>query len=223
MNLRMGEGMRGARLGTGRHVAWVLDRSAKARRSVLALVAVLAYVLIGQVFAPGFIENWGYYAVQTAVVLAAVLALEVAFHEEGGLAWQTHLIVVAMVIADTIGTASDLYHTFDLFDKWVHFASAAAFAATAYDVLTAFAVRGALRLAPAWRFLIAVLVSFAVAGIAWEIYEHWGDVVFNTDRVQSRTDTTHDLISNICGAVLAGSLLWVRDTTVRSPARERVM
>lgn len=202
-----------------RRIARALDESARARRSVVALVAVLAYLLLGQLLTPGFTAYWGYHVVQAAIVLVVVLSLGVVFHDEGGLAWQTHLIIVTTVVGDTVGTANDYYHSFESYDKLVHFASGAAFAVTVYDVLTALHLRGVLRLSPAYRLLVSIAASFTVAGLAWEIYEALGDVVFSTDRVQSRMDTIHDLMSNICGAVLAGSVLWTRDTTVRGTGR----
>ncbi|HEY8446302.1 MAG TPA: hypothetical protein VIL01_04275 [Thermomicrobiales bacterium] len=194
--------------------------SAKGRRSALGLFAVLVYLIFGQIFAPGFTHYWGFHLAQTLAILATVLALETLLLPEGGLSWPTHLLTVVVTAADTLGTAGDLYHSFDLYDKIIHFSSGATVAAISYDILTAMHRRQRLSLGSGVRLALAVAASFILAGLGWEAYEHYGDVIFSTDRVQSRVDTIHDLISNVCGSILAASVLWVREAAVRAPATD---
>src|SRR5690606_41200583 len=66
-----------------------------------------------------------FHLAQTLAILATVLALETLLLPEGGLSWPTHLLTVVVTAADTLGTAGDLYHSFDLYDKIIHFSSGA--------------------------------------------------------------------------------------------------
>jgi uncharacterized membrane protein len=204
-------------LGLLRRLAWLIDGVAKVRRSTLLLLGVLTYLILQSFFARGSNPFWGYQVAQVLFVLTLLLALESIFYDEGGLAWQTHVILEATVIADVVGTSSDLYHSYQHYDKIVHFSSGAALAAAVYDILNCLTKRGVFRSTPRRRMVIAVAMSFLVAGVSWEVYEYLGDVVFHTDRVQSRLDTIHDLISNFCGAVLAASILRLRDATTPVP------
>jgi uncharacterized membrane protein YjdF len=194
-----------------RNVATTLDASTKARCSALALFAVLAYLAIGRLVRPGFTDYWWYQLIQTSATLAVLLSLETFFARQGGLAWQTHLIIGVTTYADVLGTAGDLYDTFGPYDKIVHFWSGAAFAAVAYEVLRFLERRGRITSPPQARAFLAVIASFAIAGLAWEMYEYSSDAVFNSGRVQSRLDTTHDLMSNACGALLAVLVLGARE------------
>jgi uncharacterized membrane protein YjdF len=205
------DGVRAALAEMGRAVIEVLVASAKARRSALALFAVLAYLLIGRGSDPGFTHYWWYQLFQTSATLVVVLTLETIFAAQGGIAWQTHVIVVITTYADVIGTAEHLYDAFGPYDKIVHFWSGAAFAAGMYEVLRLLDCRGTLVITPRQRVLVAVWVSFAIAGVAWELYEHLSDTLFHSGRVQSRWDTTHDLVSDACGAVAAVAVLRVRE------------
>jgi predicted exporter len=194
-----------------RGLATTLDASTKARWSALALFAVLAYLAIGRVVRPGFTDYWWYQLIQTSAILAVLLTLETVFARQGGLAWQTHLIIVVTTYADVLGTVGGLYDTFDPYDKIVHFWSGAAFAAVVYEVLRLLDRRGRIAIPPRARALLAVIASFAVAGLAWELYEYSSDAIFNSGRVQSRLDTTHDLISNAGGGLLAVVVLGARE------------
>jgi uncharacterized membrane protein YjdF len=194
-----------------RRLAATLDASAKARRSALAMFAVLAYLAIGRAIAPGFTDYWWYQLAQTTATLAILLTLETVFAREGGLAWQTHVIVVVTTWADVLGTAGHLYDTFNPYDKIVHFCAGAVFAAGIYEVLRLLDRRGTVTTSPQLRALLAVAVSFALAGLAWEVYEYMGDAVFQSGRVQSRLDTVHDLASNVCGGVIAVVILRTRE------------
>lgn len=197
----------------------MLVLSSKGRRSTLALVVILIYLLLGELLAPGFTDYWGFHVAQIAAILVTVLTLETAFHRDGGLSWPTHLLIAVIAAADVLGTSEDLYHTFDLYDKLIHFASGATSAAVTYDILSLLHRRQKITLSSGRRLAAAVMISFLVAGLAWEAYEHYGDVLFGTDRVQSRLDTIHDLISNTCGSMLAASVLWVRESFGRTAHR----
>ncbi len=194
-----------------RGFATILDTSTKTRSSVLALFAVLAYLAIGRLVRPGFTDYWWYQLIQTSATLAVLLTLEMVFARQGGLAWQTHLIIGVTTYADVLGTAGDLYDTFAPYDKIVHFWSGAAFAAVVYEVLRLLDRRGRIATPPQVRALLAVLASFVIAGLAWELYEYSSDAVFNSGRVQSSLDTAHDLISNACGGLLAVVVLGARE------------
>ena len=194
-----------------RRVAATLESSAKARRSALGLFAILAYLAIGRAIEPGFTNYWWYQLIQTTTTLVVLVAVETIFARDGGLAWQTHLIIVITTYADVLGTAGHLYDTYAPYDKIVHFWSGAVFAAVVYEVLRIMDRRGRIATSPQTRALIGVAVSFLIAGLAWEFYEYLGDAVFNSGRVQSHLDTAHDLVSNVCGGVLAVAVLGARD------------
>ena len=203
-----------------RGVAFTLDASAKTRRTALGLFALLAYLLVGQAIDPGFTDYWWYQLLQTGATLAVVLTLETVFVREGGLAWQTHAIVLATTYADVGGTTNGLYDIFDPYDKIVHFWSGAAFAAGVYEVFRLLERRGVIALTPARRVAAPVAVSFSIAGIAWEMYEQLSDVVFNSGRVQGRWDTIHDLVFDAGGAMAAVAVLRAREA-VRGRAPRR--
>jgi len=150
-----------------------------------------------------------------------VLALETVFAEEGGIAWQTHAIALVITYADVLGTQRDLYHALRSYDKLVHFWSGAAFAAGTYEVLRLLDRRGAIACPPGRRVLLAVAVSFAVAGVAWEVYEQTSDVVFHSGRVQGGWDTLHDLVSDACGGVAAVAVLRAREVARGTVSRQR--
>lgn len=203
----------------GRALVGVLVASARVRRSALALIAILLYLLLGELLAPGFTHYWGFHVVQIIFILATVLTIETALHPDGGLSWPTHVLIGVITAADVLGTSEDLYHTFDLYDKLIHFASGATAAAVAYDMLTVLHRRRRITLPSGVRLAAAIIISFLLAGLGWEAYEHYGDILFGTHRVQSRLDTIHDMISNICGSVLAASVLWVREAFARAAHR----
>jgi len=181
--------------------------ASKGRRTALALLTVLFYLLLGRALAPPLTPYWGYHVAQTVAVLTIVLVIEAAVAEAGGLAWQTHALIVATLVADVLGNVFDLYHAFPPYDKLVHFGSGAVFGAAAFDLLAMLELRRGRRLPAAGRWVAAVAVSFLVAGVAWETYEALGDALFRTDRVQSREDTVRDLVCDVLGAAVAAGLL----------------
>jgi hypothetical protein len=198
-----------------------VEGSAKARRSALGLFAVIAFLLIGRTIDPGFNEYWWYQLGQTSAILTVVLTLETLFASEGGLAWQTHAIVLTMAYADVAGTTNGWYDRFGSYDKIVHFWSGAAFAASAYEVLRLLDQRGTISCSPARRALLAIAISFGVAGVAWEIYEHLSDSLFNSGRVQSRVDTMVDLTTDFLGGVLTVFVLRRRELARQREAHWR--
>jgi uncharacterized membrane protein YjdF len=143
--------------------------------------------------------------------LVVVLVLEIIFAAEGGLVWQTHVIALVTTYADIGGTSNGLYHAIGPYDKFVHFWSGAAFAAAVYEVLTLLNQRGSLDWPPAQRLVIAVAVSFMIAGVAWELYEQLSDVLFHSGRVQGGWDTVHDLVCDACGGIVAVTVLRRRE------------
>jgi hypothetical protein len=197
-----------------------LEGSSKARRTALGLFALLAYLLIGRINDPGFNEYWWYQFGQTTAILVVVVTLETLFADEGGLAWQTHGIVLITTYADVAGTANGFYDRFGPYDKIVHFSSGAAFAASSYEVLRLLDHRGAISYPAIRRAMIALAVSFTIAGITWEIYEQLSDNVFNSGRVQSRVDTIVDLLTDLCGGIAAVVVLHRREAN-RHPFSNR--
>jgi len=109
------------------------------------------------------------------------------------------------------------------YDKLVHFWSGAAFAAGVYETLRLLDRRGAIACPPERRVLLAVAVSFAVAGVAWEGYEYLGDAVFHSGRVQGRWDTIHDLVCDACGGVAAVAVLRAREIARPNVSRRRTV
>jgi hypothetical protein len=205
---------------SGNRLVWLLENVAKARWSSIALIGALFFLLLGEVFVPGSNPYYGYQMLQVMVVLVAVISLELVFLQQGGLAWPTHAIISVTVIADVVGTSSDLYHRWGPYDKIVHFSSAAAFAAGGFDILSGLNKRGILTMTAARRWLTAIAISFLIAGLAWETYEYLGDVVFHTDRVQDGIDTRNDLISNMSGALFASTILLLQEWSAGRRDRE---
>jgi hypothetical protein len=202
---------------TARQVVATLEASTKARRSAFGLFAILIYLLIGRAINPGFTDYWWYQLAQTSGTLVVMLTLETVFRREGGLAWQTHAIILATTFADVFGTAGHFYSSYNFYDKVVHFWSGAAFGAGTYEVLRLLNRRGRISLPPPRRALLAVVVSFSIAGVAWEIYEYVADAAFNSGRWHGRLDTTYDLIFDVLGGLMAVTVLRTRES-----AREHV-
>jgi hypothetical protein len=196
---------------SGNRLVWLLEHVGKVRWSSIAMIGALFFLLLGEVFVPGANPYYGYQMFQVMVVLTVVISLELVFFQQGGLAWPTHAIISATVIADVVGTTSDFYHRWGPYDKVVHVSSAAAFAAGSYDILSGLVKRGVLEMTANKRWLFAVAISFLVTGLIWETYEFLADVVFHTDRVQDAIDTRNDLISNISGSGAAATVLWLRE------------
>lgn len=191
-----------------RDIPYVIRVSSAARFAVFGLVGVLIYLLVGRMINPGFTDYWWYQLFQTSITLVIVLLLNAAFADEGGMALQTHVVVVGATLADTLGTAGHLYDRWGPYDKLVHFASGAAFAAATYQALNLLHRRGALNWSAARRGFIALVASFLSVGVVWETYEYLSDAVFNSGRVQSRGDTVGDLIADTMGALVAAAVIF---------------
>ncbi len=192
----------------------ILGQSRKAGVTLLAMTGLLTYLVVGQIEDPGFTDFWGYLVFQMTATLILLLAGELAFAKQGGLSWQTHLIAIGCGYADTFGTAGDLYAHIDEYDKFTHFAGIAAFTSAAYDVLRALHLRGGRAARSEDRLIAAVAVGLFL-GVAWEVYEWVGDVVFDTARIGGLRDTTNDLISDALGAMVAGIVLWWLERTAQ--------
>lgn len=187
----------------------VLRVNEAARWATVGLGGVIVYLFIGRFLDPGFTDYWWYQLFQTSLTLGIVLFLNGMFAEEGGMAWQTHAIVVGATLADTLGTAGHMYERWGPYDKVVHFSSGAAFAAGIYQALAFLRNRGVIAWEPFKRGLVAIAVSFVVIGFCWESYEYLSDVVFGSGRVHGWGDTIGDLIADTSGAILAiGFIRW---------------
>lgn len=149
-----------------------------------------------------------------------MLILESLFLDEGGLAWQTHGIVLMTTYADVAGTANGFYDQFGPYDKIVHFSSGAAFAASTYEVLRLLDQRGTINYSAIRRVMVSLAISFAIAGVTWEIYEQLSDDMFNSGRVQSRVDTIVDLITDLGGGIVAVMVLHRRESNRQSFANQ---
>jgi len=190
-----------------RNVPVVLRTSRAARYTAMGLGGVLIYLLIGQMIDPGFTNYWWYQLFQTSATLAVVLSLDALFVEEGGMAWQTHLLVVGATLADTLGTAGHLYEKVVPYDKFVHFAGGAALAAGAFQSLTFLDRRGVMMMSPIKRAILSAMISLLIAGVIWETYEFLSDVVFGSGRVHGWGDTIGDLIADTLGAITAVTIM----------------
>ena len=173
------------------------------RYSFYLLSGVLAYLLIGQAVDPGFTHYWWYQLVQTSATQLVVLLLDAAFANEGGMAWQTHAIVIVATLADTLGTAGHMYARWGPYDKVVHFSSGAAFAAASYQTLWFLKQRGEHSLSNRAIVVISIGISLGFAGVLWETYEYLGDQLFASGRQYGWSDTIGDCIADFCGAVTA--------------------
>jgi len=180
------------------------------RASVLSLGGLFLYLGLAQQVNPGFTDFWGYLFFQVGATLLALIVGEVALSSRGGLSPLTHGIAVVVSFADVFGTDGNLYSRIDEYDKLTHFLGTAAIAAGAYDLLRAASLpRNSVR-PLADRLSLAMAVAIA-AGVAWEVYEYLGDVVFHTARTQGRWDTLNDVVSDTLGALAIGWLLWAQE------------
>jgi hypothetical protein len=186
-----------------RDIRSVLRVNEAARWATCGLGGVIVYLFVGRLLDPNFTNYWWYQLFQTSLTLAIVLFLNGMFAEEGGMAWQTHAVVVGATLADTLGTAGHMYDRWGPYDKVVHFSSGAAFAAGGYQALAFLKRRGVIAWEPFKRGIIAIVLSFLVVGVIWETYEYLSDVVFSSGRVHGWGDTFGDLISDTSGAILA--------------------
>jgi hypothetical protein len=181
----------------------VLRVNEAARWATCGLGGVIVYLFVGRILDPTFTNYWWYQLFQTSLTLGIVLFLNGMFAEEGGMAWQTHAVVVGATLADTLGTAGHMYDRWGPYDKVVHFSSGAAFAAGGYQALAFLKRRGVIAWEPFKRGIVAIVLSFLVVGVIWETYEYLSDVVFSSGRVHGWGDTFGDLIADTSGAILA--------------------
>jgi PAP2 superfamily protein len=183
---------------TMRHTSALLD--------VAAIGALLTFVFVGGLLHPDFTDYWGYMVAQMAGTILAVMWLTQQFSAEGGLSWLTHVIIVAVTYADTLGTAAGFYDRYQVYDKITHFGGGAILAAVAYEIALALRLRGAITWDLHRRMIVAIGVSLTLGAI-WEFYEVFGDAIFDTGRHAGSRDTIYDLISDFSGAILAVALL----------------
>jgi hypothetical protein len=191
-----------------RDIPYVFRASTTARFAICGLLGVLVYLFVGRMIEPNFTDYWWYQVFQTSITLVIVVLLNAAFADEGGMAIQTHVVVIGATLADTIGTAGHLYDKWAPYDKLVHFASGAAFAAGAFQTLNLLHRRGVLNWSIARRGLTAAATSFLIAGVVWEMYEYLSDALFMSGRVQSPVDTFGDLIADTLGAFVAVAVIY---------------
>lgn len=192
---------------------------------VAALGVLLIYMIVGEIVRPGFTDYWGYMVAQIAATMLAVSWLTQRFSTEGGLSWLTHLIIVLVTYADTLGTAAGFYDRYQIYDKFTHLGGGAILSATVYEITLALRWRGAISWNLPLRMVVAIGVSLALGAI-WEFYEVFGDAIFDTGRHAGSLDTIYDLISDFSGAILAVALLArLEPTRIQSapfePAYER--
>lgn len=185
--------------------------------SVITLGGLLIYMVVNEYESPGFTDYWGYLVFQMAVTMVLLVAGEIAFADQGGLSWQTHIIAVLCTFADTLGTDGNLYARIDEYDKVTHFAGVAAVTSGTYDCLRAINLRRGGDWPAADRMRVAILVGVTV-GVSWEVYELIGDKVFNTSRIGGWWDTSNDIFSDTLGALFAGVVLYRNELL----SRERV-
>jgi hypothetical protein len=188
------------------HSFAVLRQSRKGQTTVLGFAGLLIYLVVGQVVSPGFTDHWGYLFFQAIGILGLLVIGEVKFADQGGLSWQTHLIAIGAIFADTLGTAGDMYANHREYDKIVHFCGIAAVTSAVYDCLRALNRRNGSW--PANDRLVAAIAIGVAAGIGWEVYEYVGDNVFASTRIGGVADTTYDLVFDTLGAMVAGVVLW---------------
>jgi hypothetical protein len=188
-------------------VQYALRVNDAARWATIGLAGVVVYLFVGRLLDPGFTDYWWYQLAQTSLTLLVVLFFNGMFAKEGGMAWQTHAVVVGATLADTLGTAGHMYERWGPYDKVVHFSSGAAFAAGGYQALAFLKQRRVIAWDPFVRGVVAIAVSFVVVGIAWETYEYLSDVVFGSGRVHGWGDTIGDLVADSTGAILAVSFI----------------
>lgn len=192
----------------------------KTRVSVVGMLGLLTYLVMGQVVAPGFTAFWGYLVFQMAATLVLLLVFEVVFAREGGVSWTTLVVAISCGYLDVFGTSGDLYAKIDEYDKITHFMGVAALTSGTYDILRGLHLRGLGPSTVQDRLMASVAFGTAV-GVAWEVYEFLGDRVFHSTRVQGRWDTANDLLSDFLGAVTVVFMLaWAERQRGVEPAPE---
>ena len=200
-----------------------LRQRSAVRRAILALTGILGFLLVGQVISPGFTHYWGYHVPQVTFYLSVALIGETLCRRAGGLfGAPTLAVVVAVAAADVFGTSADLYSGNDYYDKIVHLLGTAALTAVVLDILLARAALRGSTGSPGHLVVLGVILGIA-AGLAWELYEHLGDALFHSDRTLGRVDTAYDILFDVFGALLMGSIVSLRVWPIawRTPLPER--
>lgn len=188
-------------------VAKEISTVPRLRFSIYSLTLLLTYMIVRQFVDPGFTNYWGYIVAQIAITIIIIMIMSVKLAPEGGLSLVTHSIVVFTTYADTFGTAGHMYDQFAWYDKFTHFLGTAAIATAAGDVLLALVRRGTISWKPVSIMIVAIVIAMS-GGLAWEVYEFYGDRLFGTGRHAGTADTIYDIISDFVGAVVAASLLY---------------
>jgi hypothetical protein len=191
----------------------------KGRVTTALLVALITYLIVGQVRAPGFTDHWGYLLAQTFGILILLQGFEMILARKGGISWPTHVVALSALYLDVLGTDGNLYANIDEYDKMVHFMGTAAVTACAYELFNALHQAGSTSRLARDRFFAALTVG-ALVGVGWEVYEYFGDKIFASYRVQSRWDTTNDIISDFLGALAVVAVLAWLERTATQPVPE---
>jgi uncharacterized protein YfiM (DUF2279 family) len=188
------------------NAGWISQRTS--RVSLVAIGSLLTYLLIRQAVDRPFTDYWGYMVAQLAASIVLLVWLDNFFAAEGGLSWLTHLVVIVNAWADSLGTAAHMYDKYVSYDKITHFLGGIMIAAAVADILFALSVRRGWDETRFTLLTIAVGVSIGI-GTAWEVYEYYGDLLFDTGRHAGALDTRYDLISDLAGAI-CGATMYAR-------------
>ncbi|MCC6791977.1 MAG: phosphatase PAP2 family protein [Thermomicrobiales bacterium] len=181
--------------------------SAKLRFSLVSLGSLLAYLVIRQAVDPGFTDYWGYLVAQISLTIVILTWIDEEFFDEGGFSWFTHLVVIVNTWADALGTAAHMYDRYVSYDKFTHFLGGVMLTAAAADII--FAIQRRRKVATTGLRVLTYAIGISVGlGAAWEIYEYFGDILFDTGRHAGAIDTWYDLISDSVGSVVSAVLLW---------------
>lgn len=194
------------------------------RFTIYSLGLLLTYMIVRQIFDPGFTHYWGYMVTQIAATIIVILILSVHYSDQGGFSALTLGIIVITTYADTLGTAGHMYDRYVSYDKFTHFLGSAAVASAVGDVLIAKSRKGSLDWSPRKMMIMAAGIAIGMGAI-WEVYEYVGDRLLDTGRDGGIWDTSYDLVSDSAGAISAAVLLyWWQFTSVVSisPKRQQV-
>jgi hypothetical protein len=185
----------------------LMPSSSKTRFTLASLGSLLVYLLIRQAVDPGFTDYWGYMVGQIALTILIVTWIDEEFFEQGGLSWFTHLVVVINTWVDSLGTAAHMYDRYVSYDKVTHSLGGLMLTAAAADIIFAVQRRRNVEVHPMRVLTWAIGIAVGL-GAAWEFYEYFGDILFDTGRHAGAVDTSYDLISDSVGAILGAALLW---------------
>jgi hypothetical protein len=183
----------------------MLSARGRVRNTIWLLGGLLLFTVTGRLVDPVFTPYWGYLAAQILILGLAIVLLETRSRRRALLCPATYVIISVAMTVDVLGTAGHMYDRADFYDKIVHLMGTAAVTAVIHDLFEH--RRWGWRLARANALLVvAVAIGIMVGGI-WEIYEVFGDVIFATARNGGMADTTHDMLFDSIGAILAAIVL----------------